>query len=128
MQSPRATAASRAAAPTMMQPAFDAASCGRYFGLERKPSAPGPAASSGSISPIARFSSPCRSPPRARTMVPRRCGTLRLLRRRGRRVERADHLVGDVVLGVDVDGFLQDDVVLFLFGDLLDHAVRAVED
>ena len=56
-------------------------------------------------------------------MVPRRCGTLRLLGRRDRRVERADHLVGDVVLRVDVDGFLQDDVVLFLFGDLLDDAV-----
>jgi hypothetical protein len=35
-------------------------------------------------------------------------------------VQRLDHLVGDVVLGIDVDRFLQDQVVLFGFGHLLD--------
>ena len=47
-------------------------------------------------------------------------------RRRGS-VQRLDNLVGDVVLRVDVDGFLQDQVVLFLLRDLAHHAVGAVQ-
>src|SRR3569832_2360944 len=124
MQSPRASAASRIAGPTITQPAFESASCCAYLGLERKLIEPGEAASRGAISSIGRCGSPCNSPPSAWTMVPRRCGTSRL----PYGVERPDHHVGDVVLRVDVHGLLQDDVVLLLLGDLLDHAIGAVED
>ena len=37
---------------------------------------------------------------------------------RRRRAPGLEHLVGDVVLGIDVDGFLQDDVVLLGLGQL----------
>src|SRR5947207_2936879 len=123
MQSPRARAASRIAGETITQPAWVAASCGWYFGLDRKLSDVAVADSSGARSSMGRSRSPCSSPPSASTIRPRACGTLRLLRR----VERADHLVGDIVLRVDVHGLLQDHVVVFLLGDLLDDAVGAVE-
>src|SRR5438552_14991134 len=124
MQAPRASAWSNMAAPTITQPARDASSCWRYFGLLRKLRCAGPAVSSGARPSIRSAGSPWSSPPRASTMEPRRSATpppsFHV-------VERADDLVGDVVLGVDVHRFLDDQVVLFGFGDLLDDAVRAVE-
>ncbi|CAM2159505.1 hypothetical protein PT2222_50344 [Paraburkholderia tropica] len=41
--------------------------------------------------------------------------------------ERLQHLVGDVDARTDVHRFLHDQVVMLLFGDLLDDLVRAVE-
>src|SRR2546422_1139587 len=38
--------------------------------------------------------------------------------------QRLDHLVGDVDARAREDGVLEDDVVLFLLGDLADDAVR----
>src|SRR3954470_8443886 len=72
--------------------------------------------------------SPWSSPPSAAMSSPScsATGKARASARGG--VQRLDHLVGDVVLRVDVDGFLQDQVVLFLLRHLLDHAVGAVED
>src|SRR3954451_23076431 len=73
---------------------------------------------------MARPGSPWSSPPSASTRSPRRSCTAASLGG----VERLDHLVGDVVLGIDVDRFLQHQVVLLLLGDLLDDAVGALED
>src|SRR5690606_18163973 len=41
--------------------------------------------------------------------------------------ERAQHLFSDVDPRAGEDGLLQDDVVLLLLGDLLDHAIRAID-
>src|SRR5438067_3732244 len=50
------------------------------------------------------------------------------LRWRLARIERLDHLVGDVDARAGEDGVLEDDVVLFLLGDLADDAVRLLHD
>jgi hypothetical protein len=76
--------------------------------------------------------SPCSSPPRASTMarVDSRHPALlagRRRRRADRRVQRLDHLVGDVVLRVDVDASCRIRSYFSCFGHLLDDAVGAVE-
>src|SRR5688572_14694687 len=138
MKSPRVAAASRAAGETITQPACEADRSFRNLGFERKLSSLVLALCSGASRSIERAASPCNSPPRASTMTASCSATAAsagLLAGRGRRrrragrsggVERLDHLVGDVVLGVDVDRLLQDGVVLLGFGDLLDDAVGAL--
>src|SRR6476661_5613867 len=124
MAAPRTSAGSRMAGPTMTQAAREAASCCWYRGLLRKLSWLGVATSSGAMPSRTSPRSPWSSPPSASTRSPRRSRTAASLDG----VERLDHLVGDVVLRVDVDRFLQHEVVLLLLGDLLDDAVGAFED
>src|SRR5688500_18712812 len=81
--------------------------------------------SSGARAWMTSVASPCSSPPREATISPSCRATARVAL--AGRVQRPDHLVGDVVLGIDVDGFLQDQVVLLLLRHLLDHAVGAVQ-
>ena len=45
-----------------------------------------------------------------------------------RGVESLDHLVGDVMLRVDVDRFLKNQIVLFGFGQRLHNLVGALDD
>src|SRR5574337_327234 len=80
------------------------------------------------------LSAPSRLPPSASTICPSRKLTRylsfvpeALLAGVAGSVHGLDHLVGDVVLGVDVDGFLQDHVVLLCLGQLLDDLVSALE-
>src|SRR5688572_14201998 len=122
MQAPRASACSRMAGPTMTQPAAEASSWARYLGLDRKLRCAGPACSSGASASTTMESSPCSSPPSACTISASRSAIAL-----AQGVQGSDHLVGDVVLGIDVDRFLQDQVVLLLLGDLLHHAVGAVQ-
>src|SRR5688572_19913447 len=127
MQAPRASAAWRMAGATITQAARDAASCCSYLGLLRKLSWDGVAASSEASPSMACSRSPQSSPPSASTIEPSRSCTPGRLRRAAQPslggVKRLDHLVGDVVLWVDIDGFLQHDVVLLGFRNLLDDPV-----
>src|ERR1700744_2438035 len=123
MKAPRSAAASRMAGATITQPALELASSFLYLGWLRKLIASGVALASGARRSIWKPSSPWSSPPRASTMAPSRSatpeprtllaagggrtrGAVQRLRCRG--VQRLDHLVGDVVLRIDVDRFLQD--------------------
>src|SRR4051812_4886219 len=113
MTAPRAAAASRSFGLTMTQLASEAASCGSNLGLARNDSVPGVAPSSGPRRSIPIDASPTSSPPSAATMSPRSAtmlGAAGLLA--ALRVERLDHLVGDVDLRAGKDGFLHDQVVL----------------
>src|SRR5665213_2052260 len=106
MHAPRARADSCMAGPTMTQAACEAASCCWYLGLLRKLRLTLDAASSGEMFSICTSGLPCSSPPSASTMDPKRSATLGQPRRRlfgGSRVQRLDHLVGDVELGIDID-------------------------
>src|SRR3954469_18036781 len=69
--------------------------------------------------------SPATRPPRRETILPSVSGpgTRRSLGGRLARLEGLDHLVGDVDARAREHGVLEDDVVLFLLGDLPDHAV-----
>src|SRR5689334_9266611 len=76
---------------------------------------------------------PATRPPRRCTISPRVSGpatgfTADSLRGRLAPVEGLDHLVGDVDARAREDGVLEDDVVLFLLGDLPDDAVRLLDD
>src|SRR5664279_1917403 len=129
MAAPRADAASRNAAATMTQPAFEPASCFTYCGFERKDSDDDVAVSSGSIDATRIAPSPISSPP-SRSVISRSVTSLtdttRLLAALG--VERLDHLVGDVDLRAPEDGLLENQVVLLGLEDLLDDAVRALDN
>ena len=43
-------------------------------------------------------------------------------------IQGLDHLVGNVMLGVDIHSFLQNQVVFFCLGQRSDHAVGALDD
>src|ERR671937_99140 len=79
------------------------------------------------------FASPATRPPRRSTICPSVNGpatvvNARSLRGRLALLERLDHLVGDVDARAREDGVLEDDVELFLLGDLPDDAVRLLDD
>src|SRR4051794_8636033 len=105
--------------------------------------APGPAVSSGSIRVMRIAASPINSPPSSAAMSPRLKSATAAARPstpvgsitgialfRALCVERLDHLLGDVDARTDENHrvALQDQVVLFRFVDLLDHAVRTFDD
>ena len=62
--------------------------------------------------------------PQAKTHANTATRRPRLLGRR--RIERLDHFVRDVILGIDVDRLVKNEVVFFLLGDLLDDLVHTV--
>src|SRR5919198_700089 len=72
--------------------------------------------------------SPATRPPRRSTICPSVNGPgMQSLRGRLALLERLDHLVGDVDARAREDGVLEDDVELFLLGDLPDDAVRLLD-
>src|SRR5258705_6983959 len=105
------------------------ASLARYFGLERKAIWPWPARSSDPTCRIRTCGSPTRRPPSCDAICASVYGPGMSFCGRGGRLafHCLDHLVGDVDARIGVRGFLEDDVVLFLLGDLADHAVGVVD-
>src|SRR3989442_15439510 len=83
-----------------------------------------PPARSGEPTWLCRFcGSPATRPPSREAISPSVSGPGMSLRGR-LAFQRLDHLVGDVDARAREDGVLEDDVVLFLLGDLADDAVR----
>src|SRR5436305_13298335 len=81
---------------------------------------------------ISASGAPATRPPRRATICasvigPAMAPTVGSLGRR-LAVQRLDHLVGEVDARAGVDGVLEDDVVLFLLGDLANHAVRLLDN
>src|SRR5689334_1281476 len=102
-----------------------AASLARCFAPMRKAIWPAPASSSEPTWRITVAASPATRPPRREAMSPSvSAPAIASLRGRLARVQRLDHLLGDVDARAREDGVLEDDVVLLLLGDLADHAVR----
>ena len=102
-----------------MQAAWLLLSCEMYLGWLRKDKSPLPAVASGAKPVITVSGDPCKIPPSCSTMNPNARDTTPSLAA----VDDFDHLVGDVMLGADIDSFLKYQVVLFSFSDLLDHFV-----
>src|SRR5678809_409001 len=107
-------------AETITAPARVACSLGFSFGSAKKVICFGVACSSEptcstSVSPL-----PATRPPRREAICPSVSGPGIGLFRRRLALERLDHLVGDVDARAAVDGVLQDQVELLLFGDLVD--------
>src|SRR5512145_350186 len=97
----------------------------RCFGLERKVIAPAGAVSSDPTCRMRVSASPATRPPRRETISPSVSPPgIGSLRRRLARLERLDHLVGDVDARAREHRVLEDDVELFLLRDLADDAVR----
>src|SRR6478609_3331077 len=97
-----------------------AAACSRSLGLDRKLTWALPAASRGAMPLTAQSGSTTSSSPSCSTSCRNGIAMVqhRLL---------VQHLVGDVDARADVDSFLEHDVIFFLLGDLLDHAVGAFQ-
>src|ERR671937_2736118 len=73
--------------------------------------------------------SPATRPPRRSTICPSvNFPGMQSPRGRLALLERLDHPVGDVDARAREDGVLEDDVELFLLGDLADDAVRLLDD
>src|ERR1700748_3229311 len=86
------------------------------------------------IPPSCETPMPKRGKPGARSFACPVCSGTRLLlgsRRAGRRgcagAEHLDHLVRDIDARAHVNRFLEDEVIVLLLGDRLDHLVRAIE-
>src|SRR4051812_48572054 len=76
---------------------------------------------------MTRPGSPINSPPSCAAISPS-VAAVTSLAAGALRVERLDHLVGDIDLGAGEDGLLQDQVVLLGLEDLLDDLVGALDD
>src|SRR3712207_1436832 len=96
-----------------------AAACARSLGLDRKLTSAALAASRGAMPDTSMSGAPSSPPPTCSTNC--RSGIAISLRRL--LVKRLQHFVGDIDARADIDRFLKYDVVLFGFGDLLDHPV-----
>src|SRR3954463_13129471 len=116
-------------APTITAPARVAASCGRWRAPVKKLMWRSSALSSEATWWTTVLWSPATRPPRRATICPSVSGPgTASLRWRLARVEGLDHLVGDVDARAREHGVLEDDVVLFLLGDLADDTVRLLYD
>src|SRR5215510_14023069 len=101
-----------------------AAAFARCFGPERKVISPAAAFSSEPTCRMRVAASPATRPPRRETISPSvSTPGIASLRRRLARIERLDHLVGDVDARAREHGILEDDVELLLLGDLADDAI-----
>src|SRR5262245_11714485 len=102
-----------------------ATSFSRCFGLDRKVIAPAAAFSSDPTCRMRVPASPAIRPPRRETISPSVMPPgIGSLRRGLARLERPDHLVGDVDARAREHRVLEDDVELLLLRDLADDAVR----
>src|SRR5688572_30253513 len=118
---------SQSAARTIAE-ACVAASFARWRGSERKLISPAPALSSEATCRTVVAGSPATRPPRRAAMSPSVSAPgMGSLRGRLARIERLDHLVGDVDTRAGEHGVLEDDVELLLLRDLADHAVRELD-
>src|SRR5512139_736711 len=117
--------ASRASIGRMTAPARVLASWDRYLLCETKPICSGVARFSGATWLTARAPSPTSSPPKRATSAARvTVMFFLLLVLLG--VQGLHHAVGDVVLGVDIDGLLDDEVEILGARDVLDRLARAL--
>src|SRR5215510_1604463 len=106
-----------------------AAAFARCFGPERKVISPAAAFSSEPTCRMRVAASPATRPPRRETISPSvSTPGIASLRRRLARIERLDHLVGDVDARAREHGILEDDVELLLLGDPPDHPVGELHD
>src|SRR5712671_2106803 len=111
-------------AATITAPARVAASFAFSFGSAKKVICSGVACSREPTWLTSVPASPATRPPRRVAICPSVSGPGIALFRRRLAFERLDHLVGDVDARAAVDGVLEDEVVLLLLGDLVDHPLR----
>src|SRR5574343_732255 len=122
MQGPRAAARAAMAGATTKAAAKLVSMRLAYRAPDTNDRSWGPATSNDARRWMGQSPSPCKTPPKA-ALISARVAFTSL-----GAVERVQHLVGDVVLGVDVNRFLNDQVELFGLGHLAYHPVGAFQN
>src|SRR5687767_8125029 len=114
-------------AATITAPARVAASLAFSFGSTKKVICCGVACSSEPTWATSVSALPATRPPRRDAICPSVSGPGIALFRRRLALERLDHLVGDVDARAAVHRILENQIELFLLGDLVDHPVGLLD-